>query len=268
MHPREKVFFILSSVFVTALVMANLIGITKFFEFTVPLTTYHVMVPVGIIPYPLTFLATDLLSELYGRRRANFVVLVGFLMNVLLIFICWIGDVVPASPDWHVTLSEPWHANVYPRIWTMLRIGVFGSMVAYLVAQLVDVQLFHYWKRVTKGKHLWLRNNASTMTSQLIDSSIILTIVFYEPLVEGKLTATSPWSGEAVYGGAALGVHILNAYLFKLVFAAADTPFAYLFRALLQPIVGTLDEDEIAAEAKEASLVEEVEDDSSGALTA
>ncbi len=159
MARREKLFFVLASVFVSSLVMANIIGLTKFFEFRVPLWGYTVMVPVGILPYPVTFLATDLICELYGRRRANFIVFVGFLMNVFLIAVCGLGHWFDDSTVWQSQLEEPWHDQVYPRMWGFVWIGVQGSMAAYLVAQFVDVQLFHLWKRVTRGKHFWLRNN-------------------------------------------------------------------------------------------------------------
>ena len=251
MERREKVFFILASLFISALVMANIIGITKFFEFRVPLWGYTVQVPVGIIPYPVTFLATDLISELYGRRRANWVVFVGFLMNVFLIAVCWVAQAAPFSGDWLGQIetgaaagrAEPWHRDVYPYIWNLIGMGVFASMVAYLVAQLVDVQLYHFWRGMTRGKHLWLRNNASTMCSQLIDSTVIICLIFGSAAMAGELEAESPFGGRAS-GLAALGVFIFNAYIFKFFFAAFDTPFMYLFTSLLRPYVGDPDPGE------------------------
>lgn len=255
MARREKLFFILASVFISALVMANIIGITKFFEFRVPLWGYTVAVPIGIIPYPVTFLATDLISELYGRRRASFVVFVGFLMNVFLILVCWIARVAPESESWRraietsaadpTTGKELWHAWVYPYVWTLIAAGVFASMTAYLVAQFIDVQLYHFWRRLTKGRHLWLRNNASTMCSQLIDSAIIISIIFGDAAARGELRISSPFGGEA-RGYAALGVYIFNAYMFKFFFAAFDTPLMYFFAWLLRPHVGAPDAGERA----------------------
>ncbi|MCZ6795289.1 MAG: queuosine precursor transporter [Planctomycetota bacterium] len=244
MERREKIFFVLASVFVSSLVMANIIGITKFFEFRVPLWGHTVMVPVGILPYPVTFLATDLISELYGRKRASYVVLVGFLMNLFLIGVCGLGEVMSVSEVWRSTLSEAWHEDVYPLVWGYIWIGVQGSMAAYLVAQLVDVQLFHIWKKLTRGKHFWLRNNASTMCSQFIDTTIITLYVFGARAQEGELQAGSPFGDGMVSGYTALLVFIFNAYLFKLFFAAFDTPFAYLFRSVLRRHVGGPDPGE------------------------
>ena len=231
-----------------SLVMANIIGITKFWAFTVPLWNYEVQVPVGILPYPVTFLATDLVCELYGRRRANFLVLVGFLMNLFLLLVCWVGHAVPDSESWrNFVLSDPaqpdWYTQVFERVWSLMVLGVAGSMAAYTVAQFVDVQLFHFWKRLTRGKHLWLRNNASTMLSQLVDTTIIICILFGQSALDGELSIASPFGGQAV-GLAALGVFIFNGYLFKVFFAAFDTPLVYLGRRLLAPLVGGPDPGE------------------------
>jgi len=90
-------------------------------------------------------------------------------------------------------------------------------MIAYLVAQTVDVRLFHFWKKLTKGKHLWLRNNASTTVSQLVDSTAILSILY----MAGNL-------GNDVTTVGALVILIINSYLFKFFFALFDTPLFYL----------------------------------------
>jgi uncharacterized integral membrane protein (TIGR00697 family) len=96
-------------------------------------------------------------------------------------------------------------------------------MIAYLTAQSVDVRLFHFWKRLTNGKHLWLRNNASTMVSQLVDSTAILSILY----IAGNL-------GSNINSLLDLGILILNSYLFKFFFAIFDTPLCYLGVYLLQ----------------------------------
>jgi hypothetical protein len=95
--------------------------------------------------------------------------------------------------------------------------NTIASMIAYLTAQTVDVRLFHFWKELTGGKHLWLRNNASTMVSQLVDSTAILSILY----LAGNL-------GDNVNSVAALMILIINSYLFKFFFALFDTPLFYL----------------------------------------
>ena len=87
----------------------------------------------------------------------------------------------------------------------------FASMVAYLTAQLIDVRIFHFWKRLTNGKHLWLRNNASTMFSQLVDTSVILIILCTAGVIE--------W--ERFFGLWIMG------WLFKIFVALIDTPIIY-----------------------------------------
>ena len=157
---QERVFLILAGLFLGTLAMLNILGITRFidFSFTVGETRIPFVVAIGVLPYPVTFLVTDLLSELYGKRRTNQVVWVGLLLNIWVMFILWLGGVLPGtdSPAFFEVRSLAFGA-------------VTASMIAYLFAQFCDVHLFHFWKGLTQGRHLWLRNNASTLVSQLVD---------------------------------------------------------------------------------------------------
>ena len=105
---------------------------------------------------------------------------------------------------------------------------IFGSMTAYLVAQLLDVRLFHFWKRVTRGKHLWLRNNASTMTSQMADTIIVNSIFL-------GLGLGLPWDVVAKI--------IVASYIAKLLIALADTPLIYLGVWLVRRVAHLPDPD-------------------------
>lgn len=215
---REKVFLVLAGIFITSLVMANLVGITKIFIFL------GIGIPVGLIPYPVTFLATDLVSELYGEKRAQFLVLVGFIMNVFLVLVVTIGFYAPADPGWFEAIAssgEPGKEHVFDYMYSYMIRGTIASMIAYLVAQFADVKIFHFWKRVTKGKHLWLRNNGSTMFSQIIDTVAVMTITFVGVLPTEKIIEL------IIYG-----------YLFKAFVALTDTPFFYLGVRLLKDKVG------------------------------
>ncbi|MBO6514822.1 MAG: queuosine precursor transporter, partial [Phycisphaerales bacterium] len=187
---RERVFLLLSGLFLGTLAMLNILGITRFiklfeidFDSATPGATVFA-VAVGVLPYPLTFLCTDFISELYGRRRANAVVWVGLVLNLWVIFILWLGGTLPGFGGLDPVTGMPplpeWDESKQAYIetgWTFFQVrnlaygAVVASMVAYLVAQLVDVQVFHFWKRLTKGKHLWLRNNGSTVVSQLVDTA-------------------------------------------------------------------------------------------------
>jgi queuosine precursor transporter len=226
-HRRDALFLSLAALFITALVMGNIIGTTKFVtllsvtfpDWMLPLipelvregSTWSMVVPVGVIAFPVTFLATDLISELFGRARAQLVVWVGLGMNAFLLGIMTLNHYLPDAAGVSGGLS------LYEGVYGFMVGNVTASMIAYMAAQTIDVRLFHFWKHVTKGRHLWLRNNLSTMVSQLVDSTAVLGILY----LAGNL-------GDAVTGVGALAVLILNAYLFKFLTAALDTPLVYL----------------------------------------
>jgi uncharacterized PurR-regulated membrane protein YhhQ (DUF165 family) len=243
---RERVFIVFAGIFLGSMTMLNILGITRFVHIG-PLA-----LAVGVLPYPLTFLCTDFISEFYGRRRANFVVWVGFLLNILVIAFLWLGHKVPpiseaVRPDWlpegswappswqHLSFTEtitlPFgapvqEADLFEIIYCCTRGTVLASMVAYLAAQFCDVFLFHFWKRLTKGKLLWLRNNGSTMISQFVDATAVIFIAFWSQFSTGEKTFIQMW---ALVG---------SNYLFKVVVAAADTiPFyigVYFLKGFLQ----------------------------------
>lgn len=226
-YKRDALFLSLAGIFLTSLVLGNVIGTTKFvtifsvnlpawLEVLVPKLVqdagiYTMSVPVGVIAYPFTFLATDLISELYGRKKAQLVVWVGFWMNVFMLFLMTVNHWLPN------TAGVSGGLQLFAGVYEFMIGNTIASMIAYLVAQTVDVRLFHFWKNYTEGKHLWLRNNASTTVSQLVDSTAILTILY----IAGNL-------GEDVTTIGALIILILNSYLFKFFFALFDTPLFYL----------------------------------------
>ncbi|MGV6814668.1 MAG: queuosine precursor transporter [Phycisphaerales bacterium] len=225
---RESLFLILSGLFLGTLAMLNILGITRFirlweidFDPSVPGTTVFA-VAVGVLPYPLTFLCTDFISELYGRRRANFVVWVGLILNVWVAFILWIGGVLPGfesvDPAGAMMVDEAGRLPVYFEVRSLAFGAVTASMIAYLVAQFVDVYVFHFWKKLTKGKHLWLRNNGSTLVSQLVDTvAVILITHFYAHAL--PVDEQSPLLYQLL-------IFIATGYAFKLIMAVLDTvPF-------------------------------------------
>jgi queuosine precursor transporter len=226
-HKRDILFLSLVGIFLTSLVLGNIVGTTKFITlFTLNLpywlqsitpslvrdgNIYVMSVPVGLLAYPFTFLATDLISELFGRKKAQLVVWIGFFANMYMIFIMSVGHWFPD------TYGVSGGLNLFEGVYDFVIANTISSMIAYLIAQSVDVRLFHFWKRLTKGKYLWLRNNGSTMFSQLIDSTTILSILYFS----GNL-------GDNVTGMGALIILIVNSYIFKFFFALFDTPIAYL----------------------------------------
>ena len=160
----------------------------------------------GILPYPITFLITDLISEIYGKKRANDIVIAGIFASLFSVGIILVADCVPAISD------SPVDNTTFKNVFSKTIIAVGASMFAYLFAQFVDIRIYHFWKNRTKGKHLWLRNNFSTWLSQFVDTfSIISLLCYFEVL---------PWSS---FKGL-----LISGFLFKVLVAAFDTPFLYL----------------------------------------
>ena len=160
-NQAQSLFLILSGIFIAALVSCNLI-FQKFFTWS-PFGLYTFEISVGIIPYPITFLVTDIISEIYGRKRANKVVLAGLFSSIFVLAVVMIANASQAT-EW-----SPVDNNTFSEVFGLTGVAVGASMIAYLLAQFIDIRVFHFWKRLTKGKYLWLRNNASTFSSQLVD---------------------------------------------------------------------------------------------------
>lgn len=209
---REAVFVILSGLFVGSLAMLNILGLSRLIDlsFSINGTKIPFMVFVGVLPYPITFLCTDFISELFGRRRANMVVWVGLLMNGWVLFIMWFAGKLPENPQMN--------SDAFFRIRELTFGATAASMIAYLTAQFVDVHIFHFFKKLTKGKHLWLRNNGSTLTSQLIDSVAVVLITFYGAKAIDLHPDTHVFSFITML--------IASNYVFKMTSALLDTiPF-------------------------------------------
>jgi uncharacterized integral membrane protein (TIGR00697 family) len=202
----RKMYLFLASLFIAALVTCNIIA-NKFVTVDIWMLGYWktFTISVGILPYPLTFLITDLLSEVYGRKRTNHVVMAGFGVSVFVLFVLWLGHVFPAIPNSPV--SDEAYDIVFQNSWRVMS----ASMVAYLAAQFLDVRLFHFWKGVTKGKKLWVRNNFSTITSQFVDTFLVVSIIFI---------GRESWDTISGY--------ILDGWLFKVIIALFDTFLIYI----------------------------------------
>ncbi|MEX0988020.1 MAG: queuosine precursor transporter [Bacteroidales bacterium] len=219
---RELVFIILSGVFLGTLAVLNILGLSRQIDLSFSIGNLNIpfIVFVGVLPYPITFLCTDFISELYGRRRANTVVWVGLLLNLWVLFILWIGGALPPHPELGANgLPDVSHPNYsFFHIRSLTKMATIASMIAYLTAQFVDVQIFHLLKKLTKGKALWLRNNGSTLTSQMVDSVAVILITY------SFSDAIHIHPGETVSHG--LFILIMSNYTFKMVSAFIDTiPF-------------------------------------------
>lgn len=211
-----QIYLYLGALFITSLVVSNLI-FQKFFYWN-PLGDIKVFgasifeISVGILPYPITFLITDLISEIFGKRKANQVVVAGIFASFFSLAIVYTASAVPAT-EW-----SPVTNSMFSEVFGNTIVAVFASMMAYLLAQFVDIQIYHFWKKVTKGKHLWLRNNFSTFLSQFIDTfTVVLLLCTF-----GEI----PW--ELFYG------LVISGFIFKIFIAFLDTPLLYLFVYLLR----------------------------------
>ncbi|UTW64850.1 queuosine precursor transporter [bacterium SCSIO 12643] len=198
----DFLYLTLAALFIASLVTTNLIA-NKFV--TVDLGFKEFVISAGMIPYPFTFLITDILSEIYGKRKTTNVVITGFFATLFVLLILWLGSIFPAIEQSHVT------NEVYDTVFANSYRVVFSSMLAYLVAQFADLRLFHFWKNLTNGKHLWLRNNASTIVSQLLDTILVVGVLFI-----GKMTVPE------------MAVLVKDGWMYKILFALVDTPVMYL----------------------------------------
>ena len=190
----RKALALLLSLFIGGLVVAALIS-SKI------IMVAGFAVPAGVLAYSLTFIVSDVISEVWGKECANNIVQCGFITLVMTSALAWIAVAWPAAPFWGGQDSFSAVIGNTPRI-------VAASLVAYIVSQKHDIWLFHLLKEKTNSKHLWLRNNVSTVVSQLIDSTIFVTIAFWGILPVGEV--------------------ILGQWLVKLAIAAIDTPIVYI----------------------------------------
>jgi len=198
---KDQFFLVLVGIFIASLITCNLIA-NKFV--TVDMGFRVFIVSAGILPYPLTFLVTDLISELYGQKRANLVVFSGFIASLFVLLFLWLGGQFNAIPE--SLVSDSIYNSVFRNAWRLIA----GSMIAYLFAQVIDVRIFHFWKKLTNGKHLWLRNNGSTIVSQLVDTTLVICILF-----------VGVWNSDQILSA------IIDGWLFKMLMALLDTPIIY-----------------------------------------
>jgi uncharacterized integral membrane protein (TIGR00697 family) len=205
----QKIYLFLAALFITSLVVSNLIFQKFFYWHPLDIEIFGVKLfelSVGILPYPITFLITDLISEIYGKKRANQVVVAGIFASLFSLLIVLVANAVPAT-SW-----SPVNNDLFSTVFGNTAIAVAASMLAYLLAQFIDIQIYHFWKNLTKGKHLWLRNNFSTFLSQFVDTCTILLL-----LCSFNIIAWDKFYGLLIAG-----------FLFKILIAIIDTPFLYL----------------------------------------
>ena len=197
----KKIYLYLAATFIAALVVCNLIA-NKFITIDLGFKTF--VISAGVLPYPITFLITDILSEIYGKKKTARIVWAGFGATLFVLGVLLLAQqfsAIAGSPVDDETFNK-----VFGNSWRV----IFASMTAYLCAQLIDVRIYHFWKEKTAGKHLWLRNNFSTVFSQLVDTTLVVCVLFLG--VRSHLEIIQ---------------FILDGWLFKILCAFIDTPLLY-----------------------------------------
>ena len=186
------------TIFITSLLIASIVAskVIMIFDFFV--------LPAAVVAYAFTFLATDVINEKYGKEEAKRTIHIGLIALVFGSILIIIAGLLPVAP--FAQESQEAFEKILGQNWRI----VVASLTAYYVAQMVDINIFNWLKKKLNFKHKWLRNNTSTVSGQLIDTCIFITIAFYGIVPE-------------------LGIMILSQYLFKVGLAFIDTPLFYLF---------------------------------------
>jgi uncharacterized integral membrane protein (TIGR00697 family) len=222
----KNLYLLLAGLFITSLVVSNLIFQKFFYWYPFDIKIFGnslFELSVGVLPYPITFLITDLISEIYGKKSANQVVITGIFASFFSMGILLMANEVPAIKN------SPIDDQTFNEVFALSPIAVLASMIAYLIAQFIDIRIYHFWKNLTKGKMLWLRNNFSTFTSQFVDSLLVIGLLS----IFGVLEWTLFWG------------LVISSFLFKVLVAALDTPLLYLFVGIFRRTFHLKPTDEI-----------------------
>ncbi len=212
LNRKTKTFITMSIIFVTLLVISNVIA-GKI------IIIGNLVGPAAVLFYALTFVISDTLTEIWGKERVKFIILLGFCANLVAAIMIRLAISFPYAPFWEYQQEYRLILGSNFRI-------VIASMTAYLFSQYHDVWSFDFWKKVTNGKHLWLRNNLSTVFSQLLDTVLFIIIGFYG-------TDTPILS------------MIMSQYIIKIIIAFFDTPMVYVSVNMIRKII---DSEEISRE--------------------
>ncbi|KJS07491.1 MAG: membrane protein [Flavobacteriales bacterium BRH_c54] len=224
---RDIVFTILAGIFITNAVVAELIGgkIIQLGPF---------IMSIGIIPWPVVFLTTDLINEYYGKNGVKKLTFITASLIAYAFIVLFFSMNIPAAKGVSAVTDEQFQAVFGQSMWI-----IFASIVAFLVSQFVDVFIFWLLRNKTGGKMIWLRSTGSTVISQLIDTFIVLGIAFW---LTGKMS-TSEYVNAALTG-----------YTFKLIIAIILTPLIYLGRYLVNNYLGKELSEQLIEQAAENSL--------------
>lgn len=218
MRTEHKLFVVLTTIFVSCLLLGDILGGKTISTFSI---AGHDLGPisVGIIPFPVTFLLTDVINDFYGRKGARFLTLVGFGMAVLAYALLQLTTALPVDPSTYFTQPE------FSKIFGGSAQLFIASMIAYLIGQFLDIQVFQFWKALTQSKHLWLRATGSTILSQVVDT-VTINVIFWLWTASkdphsflGMMTPSERYSW--------ILAKITREYVIKLIVAILLTPAVY-----------------------------------------
>lgn len=209
-NKKDIVYVILAGIFITNAVVAELIGGKLINVFGVPMS-------VGILPWPVVFVSTDLINEYFGEKGVRKLSLITASLIAYTFVILFIAMRIPAMQGDKLVTDDQFNGVFGQSMWIIV-----GSITAFMVSQLIDVSIFHFVKNKTGGKMIWLRSTGSTVISQLFDSFIVLGIAFW---MTGKMT-TEVFLASAITG-----------YFVKMIIAIVLTPVIYLGHSLIEKYI-------------------------------
>ncbi len=232
----QKLYVVCAAIFITALVIAEATAGKLFTLFDLPFSVTilgvdfdQVIMTAGVIAFPITFIITDLLNEYYGVRGIRFVTVLGMAMILFEFAILQVAIYAPTS-----TIS-PVPEEAFNTVFGATGRVIIGSLTAYIIGQLADISLFHWLRRLTKGRHLWLRATGSTFGSQFLDTFIVLIVAFYGQLSVQEIIA----------------ITLFN-YGYKFVIAVVITPIIYAAHWVMDAYLGHEAAQELVLQASEA----------------
>jgi queuosine precursor transporter len=223
---KEIVFVVLAGIFITSAIVAEMISCKEVDTWLYPIIA-------GIVPWPVVFLLTDILNEYYGKTAVRRLSWITAGMIAFCFFIVWVAVQLPFSKTSYATEAE------FNKIFGGSLPIMIGSIVAFMVSQIVDVQAFWFMRKITGDKYIWLRSTGSTLVSQLVDSYLVLFIGFYLP---GKKTFD-----EVLFFG-------ITGYFTKIAIAVSLTPVIYLMHFVIKKVLGKKEAEELSRISANESL--------------
>ncbi|RKS99146.1 queuosine precursor transporter [Flavobacterium sp. 123] len=207
---KDTVYVILAGIFITNAVVAELIGGKLIY-------VGPYLMSIGILPWPIVFVTTDLINEYFGEKGVKKLSLITASLIAYCFVLLYFALKIPAAKGANLVTDAQFNGVFGQSMWIIV-----GSITAFMVSQLIDVTIFHFFKNKTGNKMIWLRSTGSTVISQLFDSFIVLGIAFW---MTGKMT-TETYIASAFTG-----------YFVKLSIAVLLTPLIYLGHSLIEKYI-------------------------------